>query len=226
LASFVVDVDGRYVLGPPMKSAQENNDTNFTRNPTFELAYWRFGLETAQRWRERRGRPRNKQWDDVLARLAPAPQKDGRYLYHDGLDDTYTKWNWEHPAIVGALGMLPGHGIDPATMRRSVEQVMADWQWDRCWGWDFPMTAMCAARVGRPDLAIDALFIDSAKNGYAASGNVYQRPDLTLYLPANGGLLTAIAMMAAGWDGAPDRAAPGFPTNGWSVRAEGFQRMI
>ena len=26
-----------------------------TFNPTFELAYWAFGLETAQRWRERLG---------------------------------------------------------------------------------------------------------------------------------------------------------------------------
>ena len=26
------------------------------------------------------------------------------------------------------------------------------------------------------------------------------------YLPGNGGLLYAIAMMAAGWDGAPDRS--------------------
>jgi hypothetical protein len=35
-----------------------------------------------------------------------------------------------------------------------------------------------------------------------------------------------IAMMAAGWDGAPDRPAPGFPDDGtWTVRAEGLQRL-
>ena len=40
------------------------------------------------------------------------------------------------------------------------------------------------------------------------------------------GLLAAVAMMAAGWDGAPDRHAPGFPSDGsWSVRWEGLRRM-
>jgi hypothetical protein len=40
------------------------------------------------------------------------------------------------------------------------------------------------------------------------------------------GLLTAIAMMAAGWDGAPQRHAPGFPDNGrWQVRWEGLKPM-
>jgi hypothetical protein len=30
-------------------------------------------------------------------------------------------------------------------------------------------------------------------------------------------------MMAAGWDGAPDRSAPGFPAD-WDVRWEGLSR--
>jgi hypothetical protein len=225
MASYAVEKDGQFVLGPPLRAVQENNDELTTINPTYELTYWRWGLETAQRWRERTGRPRDARWDDVLNRLAPAPQKDGRYLHHDGLDDTYTTWSWEHPAIVGALGMLPGNGIDPAVMRNSLEETMRVWQWDRCWGWDFPMTAMCAARVGRPDLAIDALLIKSQKNGYGANGHVYQRPSLTCYLPGNGGFLSAIAMMAGGWDGAPERTTPGFP-EGWNVRAEGFKQMI
>jgi hypothetical protein len=36
-------------------------------------------------------------------------------------------------------------------------------------------------------------------------------------------LLYATALMAAGWDGAPKRNAPGFPTNGWVVRHEGLR---
>jgi hypothetical protein len=41
---------------------------------------------------------------------------------------------------------------------------------------------------------------------------------LPLYLPGNGGLLSAVAMMTAGWDGCPDRPAPGFPDNGkWNA---------
>jgi hypothetical protein len=42
------------------------------------------------------------------------------------------------------------------------------------------------------------------------------------YFPANGGLLYAVAMMAAGWDGSPKTSAPGFPTRGWKVRWEGL----
>ena len=86
------------------------------------------------------------------------------------------------------------------------------------------MAAMAAARAGRPDLAVDALFIPSAKNTYSIAGHNYQRPNLPLYLPANGGLLAAVAMMAAGRDGAPSDA-PGFPKTGWVVRHEGFQKM-
>jgi hypothetical protein len=217
---------GKYVLGPPIKTVPEHNDTNKTRNPTFELSYWRFGLRTAQEWRTRLNLPRNPQWDEVLNNLSPLPTKDGVYLSEEGLDNTFTpEWSWEHPSLIGPLGMLPGDGVDPKIMKATLEKVMQVWQWDRCWGWDFPMTAMSAARVGRPDLAVNALLIDSVKNRYLPNGHVYQRDNLTLYLPANGGLLSAVAMMAAGWDGAPDTHAPGFPSQGWNVRWEGLSRM-
>ena len=43
-------------------------------------------------------------------------------------------------------------------------------------------------------------------------------------MPANGGLLYATAMMAAGWDGAPKRNTPGFPDDGrWQVRWENLR---
>ena len=85
---------------------------------------------------------------------------------------------------------------------------------------------MTAARVGEPEKAVDALFLESPKNRYLANGHNYQSARLPLYLPGNGGLLSAVAMMAAGWDGGPDRPAPGFPDNGkWKVRWEGLQRM-
>jgi len=34
------------------------------------------------------------------------------------------------------------------------------------------------------------------------------------YFPGNGGLLFAVAMLVAGWDGAPDKPAPGFLDKG------------
>ena len=112
-------------------------------------------------------------------------------------------------------------------MKNTLEQVMANWQWDRCWGWDFPMTAMCAARVGRPDLAIDAFFVQSVKNEYLPCGHNYQRPNLPLYLPGNGAFLSAIAMMAAGWESTPKptKDCPGFP-QGWTVKYEGLKPIF
>jgi hypothetical protein len=220
MASYAVldDKTGRYNLGPPMKTVSENADTNTTLNPTFELAYWRFGLRTAQAWRSRLGMSPEPKWSDVQSRLAPAATQDGLYLMQQGMTDTYTKWNWEHPALLGAFGMQAGDGMDQATMQRTIRRVMEVWDWDRAWGWDFPMGAMCAARSGEPELAIKALMIESPKNRYHPNGHVYQRPNLTAYLPANGGLLSAVAMMAAGWTGGPKTAVPGFPADGkWSV---------
>ena len=111
-------------------------------------------------------------------------------------------------------------------MRATVEKTMQTWQWDRCWGWDFPMLAMAAARAGRPDLAVDALLLDTPKNTYLRNGHNYQHPALPIYLPGNGGLLAATAMMAAGWDGAEKGNTPGFPTKGWNIHHEGLTPLL
>lgn len=42
-------------------------------------------------------------------------------------------------------------------------------------------------------------------------------------MPGNGGLLTAVAMMCAGWDGC-DSPNPGFPKD-WDVKWEGLLPM-
>ncbi len=218
---------GRFVLGPPLLGVPENTDALTTLDPTFELSYWRFGLRTAQAWRERLSLGRNPAWDRVLDALAPLPSRDGLYLLQERMDDTYARWNWEHPALVGALGMLPGDGVATATMRRSLARVMDGWQWDRAWGWDFGNAAMCAARTGQPELAVDALLLDSVKNRYLPNGHNYQRDDLPAYLPGNGALLCAVAMMCAGWTDGPAGPAPGFASTGrWSVRHEGLRRWL
>src|SRR5215831_12503170 len=100
-------------------------------------------------------------------------------------------------------------------------RVIKEWQWERTWGWDYPMTAMTAARLGERKAAVDALMMDTGKNHYLANGHNWQRRDLPCYLPGNGGLLYAVALMAAGWQGSPHSHAPGFPDDGsWTVRWE------
>jgi hypothetical protein len=216
----------RYVLGPVLQSAQEIFPKDHTLNPVFELTYWRWGLETAQQWRKRLGLPRVKKWDDVLQHLAKPSVADDKYLFAETAPGTYSgkKWVNDHPAVTGALGMLPGPGVDPDTMRRTLDWIWDNWNWPDTWGWDYPMVAMCAARLGEPERAVGALLLDTRKNHYRVNGHNYQRPGLTIYLSGNGGLLYAVAMMAAGWDGVPIKNAPGFPDNGqWVVRWEGLK---
>jgi protein-glucosylgalactosylhydroxylysine glucosidase len=133
-------------------------------------------------------------------------------LYHD------------HPCVLMICGWLPPEkGFDMARFGRTYEDIAKKWDYPTTWGWDPPVMAMAAARLDRPSAAIDELLRDTPRNGYLANGHNYLDQRLPLYLPGNGGLLQAVAMMAAGWDGAPDRPSPGFPTDGtWKVRSEGL----
>jgi len=217
----------RYVLGPPLIPAQENHPARETWNPTFELAYWSYGLKIAQRWRQRLGMERDSRWDNVIAHLSPLPARDGVYLAHENCPQTYTERNYDHPSMLGALGLLPGEGVDRETMRRTLTKVMKEWQWERTWGWDYPLTAMTAARLGETQVAVDALLMPVAKNRYLPNGHNWQRDNLPCYLPGNGGLLYAVALMAGGWLGSNNAHAPGFPADGsWSVRSEGLKHSL
>lgn len=209
---------GQYELIPVMPPSENG----LTRDDVFDLAYWRWGLNQANIWRKRLGLPRNKKWDEICSHLAPLPTKDGVYIESPDWPDTYTKYNFSHPDPIGVFGMLPPtKGVDPGIAKATVEKVWKKWNWNNTWGWDFPWMAMSAARCGLPDIAIDALLKDSPRNQYDIRGVNTGGP--CPYLPGNGGLLYAVAMMAAGWDGSPHRSAPGFPDNGrWVVRWEGL----
>ena len=218
-----------YVLGPPLIPAQEIYKPDSTINPAFELSYWRFGLETAQKWRERLGLERNKKWDKVINNLSKLPQNNGCYQNAENALNTFKNEadRNDHPALLGSFGMLPNETIDRKIMEKTLEKVLKSWNWESTWGWDYPLIAMTAARVGRPDLAVNALLMNKGKNTYLLNGHNYQDKNLTIYLPGNGGLLTAVAMMAAGWGGAPGVNAPGFPKNGkWVVKYEGIKPLL
>jgi hypothetical protein len=272
LASFPhKDAQGRYALGPPIIPAQENYDPLTSFNPAFELEYYRWGLETAQAWRRRAGLARKPEWDAVIQGLAPLPVKDGLYLPTESTPDFWDAarsaacsrhavapqcLNRDHPSLLMAYGLLPGRGVDRETMRRTLRAVESDWDLRQTWGWDYPMIAMTAARLGEPDKAVDWLFHDARNNRFGISGMTprvhldehaaafvptaagaggqaaptgpdgpgYSRAAET-YFPSNGALLTAVAMMAGGWDGSTG-PAPGFPKDGrWRVRAEGFKPL-
>ena len=217
----------RYVLGPMLIPAQECFKASKTINPPFELAYWYWGLSKAQEWRERLQMERNPEWDRVISRLSHLPVADNVYLLAESAPDSYTaRHTYDHPAVLGALGMLPNtRMVDTSVMHATFDRIWQIWQWDKTWGWDFPLTAMTATRLGLQEKAVDALFMDVQTNTYLINGHNYQDPRLRIYLPGNGGLLAAVALMCAGYDGC-ETETPGFPHDGsWKVRWENLVRM-
>lgn len=214
---------GEYILGPPLYIMSENTDMMTTTNPTFELSYWRYGLRTAQKWRERLGMAPDAKWQDVLEKLAPLPVEDSVYVTYEGIQEMWTRYNFEHPGLTGVYGMLPGDGVDTLIFRRTFDKVLSEWNMEHVWGWDFPMMAMAAARLGYTDKAVSLLadpysHFDFDEHGLCTGGPFP-------YFPSNGALLSAIAMMCSGWEEAQGAAsAPGFPPT-WHVRAEGFPKV-
>jgi hypothetical protein len=251
----------RFVLGPPIIPVQENHDPLKTLNPAFELEYFRQGLITAQTWRGRRGLPRDPQWDRVIAKLAPMARRDGLYLAVENDPDLWARAasetcrghavgdcpNRDHPSFLMSYGLIGSDRVDHETMRATLRAVERDWDLRQTWGWDYPMVAMTAARLGEPEDAVAWLFRDQKNNQWGVSGMTprihlenflspsqyagaqgadgagYRRAAET-YFPSNGALLLAVGMMASGWDGSSG-PAPGFPKSGWAVRAEGLRPL-
>ena len=229
MASFA-DYDAandRYVLRG-LIPAQETLRAAETVNPPFELAYWHFALSTAQRWRERRGEERIAEWDAILGKLSRPAAREGLYLAAESAPETYEdrRFTSDHMAVLAAEGMVPHTPlIDPGTLRATLGWVMKNWNWERTWGWDHPLTALCAARMGEPQRAVEALLAGHRTNTYLPNGHNFQDGRLRCYLPGNGALLTAVALMCAGWDGC-EEPNPGFPKDGsWEVRWEGLHPM-
>jgi hypothetical protein len=222
MATFV-DYDParkQYVLGPGINSADEKHtDLAHNLNPTMELAYWKWALETAQQWRIRLGLAPDAHWQDVIDHLAPPTVRNGIYPAMELPAET-TPSNM----TTFMYGVLPGKGIDVEAMRNTLHRVTHPDTPMNAVTWGTAMMAMCAARLNEPDLAVNLLAGKFDENPFRISGYTVRRPDQTpMYMPANGGWLSAVALMAAGWDGATTRA-PGFPKD-WHVRYEGLQPM-
>jgi hypothetical protein len=225
-ATYEKDKD-RFVLKGAIP-AQETLRAAETVNPPFELSYWHYAMSVAQKWRERAGEKRNQKWDEMINKLSPLAAKDTLYLAAETALDTYTdiRFTSDHMAVLGAEGILPKCKlVRNDYMKNTLNWIWDNWNWDQTWGWDYPMTAMNAARLGEPEKAVGALLMNKRTNTYLVNGHNYQDDRLRIYLPGNGGLLTAISMMCAGWDGCKVKN-PGFPKDGnWNVKWEGLTPM-
>ncbi|KFY81284.1 hypothetical protein V500_11545 [Pseudogymnoascus sp. VKM F-4518 (FW-2643)] len=214
-----------YCLGPQLHLMSENTDSNETYNPSFELHYWRIGLSIAEEWWDRLGLEPKAEWSTVRHNLAPLPTENGVYIMWQEIKDMWTNYNWEHPALIAMYGWLPGHNLDHEIMLRTSKEVWDIWRLDRCWGWDFGMLAMNAARSGFPEKAIEFLLDENYK--FDDVGMVLGTDQVpSPYFPGMGSFLYACAFMAAGWDGASSLHAPGFPAEGWDVKYEGLSKAL
>lgn len=211
----------RYVLGPALIPAQERFRPDTTINPAFELAYWRYGLQTAQNHRLNLGLGQNETWQHVIDNLAPLPVKDSLYLFTEDAADSYENPHYltDHPIVLAVGGFLPlNEKTDTAILKNTFNAILENWDWQTCWGWDFPLAALTATVLNEPEQAIDLLLMDTPKNRFLANGHNYQNQRLPLYLPGNGALLTAIVAMCTYQNG---KGKNGFPQNGeWDVRYE------
>lgn len=226
--------------------AQETLRASEVVNSPYELSEWRTVLQMAQHWRELKGEEHIARWDSIIDYLAPLAWTDGAaddsefnvdkekkygkvYLACETTLDTYTdrRLTSDHMAVLGALGIYPDSRlINDTIMSNTLSWVLDNWNWDKTWGWDYPMTAMCAARLDRPEDAVAILLNTERTNTYLPNGHNYQDKRLRCYLPGNGGLLTAVAMMSAGWDGCTLGKNPGWPKDGkWNVRWEGLKPL-
>jgi hypothetical protein len=219
--AFWNESTGVFDLGPPMYPVSENTEPNLTVNPTFELAYWKMGLDIAVEWQRRQGKSPPASWSHVASHLAPLPIEDDTYVIYEGIPTmwTNTTFDEDHPSMLGIYGWLPPQPsqFNLSIMENTAAKVYETWNFTYSYGWDFPLLAMNAARLGDVEKAVDFLLwptfeFDDA--GYQVGGARVPTP----YHPGAASLLWAVAMLAGGWDGSE---RPHFP-DGWKVEVEGF----
>lgn len=116
----------------------EDTSPNVTRNPAFEIAYWKYGLGLAQTWMHRLNYQAPEVWQTVKDHLAPLPIDDGLYAVYEGIetnfwtDPTYIN---DHPALSGLHGWLPPiPGVDLEIAKATADKVYTTWNISNCWG--------------------------------------------------------------------------------------------
>ncbi|CAK7230814.1 hypothetical protein SCUCBS95973_007700 [Sporothrix curviconia] len=234
--AFFNKTTGVYDLGPPVYPVSETGNPNVTINPAFELAYWRFGLDVAIRWKQRIASSSNgtanathatavpKAWTAVRSKLAPLPVANGTFTTYEGIPNMWSDpaTVTDHPALAGIYGWLPPStsGLQPLNLtvvQNTADKIRTTWDLKNSYGWDFPMLAMNSLRLGNAKQAL-AYLLDPAFSfddaGYPTGGSRVPTP----YMPSSGALLQAVAMLAGGWDGSP---GPHFPAE-WKAVVEGF----
>lgn len=122
----------------PLDVVSEDTSPNITRNPSFELAYWRLGLNLAETWMKRLHDTVPSAWTNVRKNLAPLPIENGLYSVYEGLESNFwtdPEFINDHPALVGLHGWLPPvEGVDLSIAKGTADKAYTSWNISNCWG--------------------------------------------------------------------------------------------
>lgn len=197
IKSFVVLDNDTYYLDNPMLSMQEVYPYNEVDSPLFETELFRYALKLGLNWLERFNMPVEDDYKNIIQKLVKPRVKDNYYMPMQKGDDDYTKYNTDHPMVIGCYSLFKSDYIDNEIMTNTLDKVIECWNYDTIWGWDFGMLALCALNLGDPYKAIRFIEMAYPKNTYLKNGHNKQanRTDLPIYLPGNGMLLLFISYL-------------------------------
>ena len=197
MIDYLQERDGIYSIGPPVIPVQENHNPKDVLNPTMEVEYWYWALQAGFNLLEQEGINIPDSWKEIHSKIALPPHNGEVYLAHEYCSETYGAFAQDHPSFLFAYGFIPGIRIDKAMMKNSLKKTIETYDFRSMWGWDFPAMAMTAASLDLGTEAIELLLLNAPKNTYTRNGHNAQadRADLPLYLPGNGALLLAVAVM-------------------------------
>lgn len=128
----------------------------------------------------------------------------------------------DHPSMMALLGFMPRLAnttkFEHAIFENTYDAILSTWNFTTSFGWDFPMLATAAHKLGRyddvlrfllyPDFGFDDV-------GMPAGGSRVPTP----YLPSSGSLLMAVGLMVRDWN---EQGAVLHPPEDWGVQYEGF----
>lgn len=200
LSSFFYLKNGKYHLDTPLIPANENIEYD-RDTPIFEECYVIHTFQIFKCWVKKYKLDYDlKRIDHILLNYAPLPIYDNCYEAFIGTSETFTKYNYDHPILVGMYSFFQSSIVDPEIIKNTLHKILKMWSLDDTWGWDFPMLAMSAYHVGDKELAIQILKLTAFKNTYKKNGHNPQIPkkELPLYLPGNGALLLAFTHIFEG----------------------------
>lgn len=196
LESFIYKENNKYHLDYPIIPAQECYDPNITRDPIFEVEYVRDAFIKMVKISKILNKEIPNIWLDIIDNMIEPTILNDVYLAtkdEQGIN-TYSKYAFDHPLVIMPYSFIVSDRIDKDIMEKTLLKVLDTFDLYELWGWDFPLISLCANYLGKKDLAIKLLLLDTPKNTYLKNGHNMQadRKDLPIYLPGNGAYLLAV----------------------------------